>query len=421
MELTNFSNIKLNSNMIFMRVVLVIFALSITFLASAQNEWKSMKRMPSEAQGRHHPITFSLDGQGYVMGGSGQNDDLKDMYRYDPEEDTWTKLDDFAGTARGFSISGVASGKAYVGFGRGQEPGEPVVYYNDLWRYDANDESWTQLADCPCDGRSHPAFVTTDTKIFVGLGNSVIGNYNYNDWWEYDIASDSWSQKPNFPSTRRHHPYFFEIDGLAYVAFGHGDIIYNDLYVYNPDTEEWKFLGFLPDQARVAGTQFSHNGKGYVLSGDGDTHDNLPTGEFWCYDPGSNEWEKLQSHPGPGRWAPGSFLIDDTIYFTGGEDGFLYKDLLAFDLSQVDVSTSDLRNQSLKLYPNPTNDGIIHLDSEDPIRKIELFKTDGQLVQNLSLTNDSSLDLSHLDNGTYYLRISRQDGNELLKPFQIAK
>ena len=35
-----------------------------------------------------------------------------------------------------------------------------------------------------------------------------------------------------------------------------------------------------PSQGRVAGTQFSYQGKGYVLSGDGDNHYPLGTRNF---------------------------------------------------------------------------------------------------------------------------------------------
>ncbi len=399
-----------------MRFLLFVAFLLLNLTVDCQKQWTIMNPMPDEAVGRHHPVTFSYDGYGYVMGGSDADGDLKDMYKYDPQEDSWTTLDDFPGEARGYSIGGVAGGKAYVGFGRSQQPGEPLEFYDDLWEFDPATENWKRLAACPCDGRGHPAFITTDTKIFVGLGNSLLGNYK--DWWEYDIASDSWSQKPDFPNARRHHPYFFEIDGLVYVAFGHGDIIYNDLHVYDPATEEWTFLGFLPGEARVAGTQFAYNGKGYVLSGDGDTHTNLPQGELWEYDPITNEWEQLTSHPGPGRWAPGSFLIDDTIYFTGGDYIILYQDLLAFDLSEDEVSTADTESTAFTAYPNPST-GIVQIEYEGIINEIKVYKMDGQLVTTVTQVINNKIDLSHLEAANYLLSITSSGKEELRKVIQL--
>lgn len=401
-----------------MRLLAIVAFILLHISVDCQKQWTIMNPMPDEAEGRHHPVTFSYDVYGYVMGGSGADGDLKDMYKYDSRDETWTQIESFPGVARGYSIGGVAGDKAYTGFGRGQLPGEPVTYYDDLWEFDPVSEEWKQLASCPCDGRGHPAFVTTDTKIFVGLGNSQLGNYK--DWWEYDIASDSWSQKPDFPTARRHHPYFFEIDGLVYVAFGHGDIIYKDLHVYDPATEEWTFLGFLPGEARVAGTQFAYNGKGYVLSGDGDTHENLPQGELWEYDPETNEWTKLTSHPGPGRWAPGSFLIDDTIYFTGGDYIILYSDLLAFDLSEDEVSTTDTEASSFNIFPNPS-EGIFTVEHDGVITELSIYRMDGILVETIQQVANNRLDLSYLEAGSYVLKLIDSDKNEARQVLLISK
>ncbi len=78
-----------------------------------------------------------------------------------------------------------------------------------------------------------------------------------------------------------------------------------------------------PGESRVAGTQFSHDGYGYILSGDGDDHDYLETGEFWQYNPADDSWSQLPSHPGLSRWAPGSFIIDGKVYLVQGQERFL--------------------------------------------------------------------------------------------------
>ena len=41
----------------------------------------------------------------------------------------------------------------------------------------------------PSAGRSHPALILVDDKVYVGLGSNTA---NLGDWWEYDIPSDSW-------------------------------------------------------------------------------------------------------------------------------------------------------------------------------------------------------------------------------------
>ena len=43
---------------------------------------------------------------------------------------------------------------------------------------------------------------------------------------------------------------------------------------------------------------FSYNGKGYVMSGDGDDHEPLDSGELWEYNPISDTWSQLASSSG---------------------------------------------------------------------------------------------------------------------------
>ena len=88
----------------------------------------------------------------------------------------------------------------------------------------------------------------------------------------------------------------------------------------NPNTDSWLELQNFPSEARVAGTQFSFNGKGYILSGDGDDHGPLDTGEFLEYSPDIDTWNQLSSHPGDAIWAPGSFVIGCDIYFLLGQN-----------------------------------------------------------------------------------------------------
>lgn len=64
----------------------------------------------------------------------------------------------------------------------------------------------------------------------------------------------------------------------VFVGFGHGAGIYNDFNIFDTDTETWSQVASSLDQGRVAGTHFKYNGKGYVLSGQGQTHGNLPSG-----------------------------------------------------------------------------------------------------------------------------------------------
>ena len=330
------------------KLMLFIF---IPLLSFSQN-WEFIGFYP--ADGRHHPITFSYDKFGFVIAGQNSAGEyLSDVLRYNAEQNTWEELSSFPGGPRGYAYGVADDLYAYIGFGSNYDG-----YPTDWWRYDMVNDSWLELASFPYLGRDHPAMILADDKIFVGMGS--IDGENLGDWWQYDILNDNWSEKTNFNFGDRHHPFYFSINNIPYVGFGHGNsqnndvLIYNDFYRYNITSETWTQLNDFPSEARVAGTQFSYNGKGYVMSGDGDDHEPLDSGELWEYNPISDTWSQLASHPGGARWAPGSFVIDCTVYLTSGYESpsdTYYNDILKFQLGEdcgcTDINALNFDNNAI--------------------------------------------------------------------------
>ncbi len=241
--------------------------------------WEELSSPPFP--GRHHGIGFSEGGFGYVISGS----QTRDVWKYTPETDSWEQLDDYSNIYRGFGIGDMVDGKEYFGFGFVEGPGQNGRA-DDLWVYDPATESALQLADCPCQERTHPALVGFNDKVYMGLGSGSGGNLG--DWWEYDIPSNTWTAKATFIGANRHHPYQFKIGEYIYVGSGHQ----SDWYRYDPAADLWTQIASHPSYVRVAGIQFSYEGKGYTLSGvadyNGSNHEAMPTGEFWDW-PGDTE------------------------------------------------------------------------------------------------------------------------------------
>ena len=46
----------------------------------------------------------------------------------------------------------------------------------------------------------------------------------------------------------------------------------------------------------------------------------LDEGEFWEYEPVTDNWTQLNSHPGDAIWAPGCFVIGCDVYFLLGQN-----------------------------------------------------------------------------------------------------
>lgn len=413
---------------------LLLISLLTTFLTfSQETEWIVLQSMPESAPARHHPVTFSANGYGYVLGGVSPNDQfLADFYRYDPITGEWEDLGDYPGPGRGFGYGVEYKGKVYVGTGIVVINGQTFLG-NDLWEYDPSLNEWTQLSPMPeSAGRFHPAFVAASDKIFVGAG---AGNgVNLNDWWEYNIETDVWRQLPDFPSHERHHPYHFMINEEPYVGCGHGttnvlststgDVtnIYTDWFKWDVENEQWVEVANFPGEGRVAGTQFSYNGKGYMLSGEGEDHDIMEEGEFWEYDPSIDEWTQLDaSHPGLSRWAPGSFIIEDGLYFTGGRTNRrtdpnyrLEKDLWFYQLPELLSIRENNIDIDIKVFPNPASE-FINIDANSRIDMVNIYNSEGNIVLEIK-NNYTNINIKELTQGKYFIEVFI-DGETINKSF----
>ena len=386
-----------------MRILFTLFT-ALYSLSGICQTWQPIANLPS---GRHHPVGWGIDGKGYVVTGTNSfGNPTNDFYEYDPVADTWTTLTSFPGSSRSFAIGAVYEGKGYMGFGSGT-----FADFNDLWRYDPSIDQWVQLASCPCSGRRHPAFIPLNDKIYVGLGDDLISG-NLNDWWVYDMIADSWTQLPNLPGNPRHHPYQFNAGNLVFTGMGHGGpIIYKDWYQFDPVSNTWTVMADFPGEARVAGTQFDYDGFGFVLSGDGDNHSTMPTGEMWRYNHTNDTWLQFPPHPGVSRWAPGSLVIEDVVYFFGGTNRQTSQnpvEAFKFDLAQASVGINENRLESFAFYPNPTQE-MIRWSSEVAVENIEILNALGSKVFEGRIEGNQ-LNVSFLKQGVYLIEVHLLDG-----------
>ena len=362
--------------------------------------------------GRHHPISFALNGKGYAITGTdsiGQPTD--DAFEYNPTSDTWNVLTDFPGLARSYGIGTVANGKAYLGFGATDS-----AYLKDFWSFDPTNGTYTQLANCDCSSRKHPAMISIGNRIYVGLGNDVTGDKN--DWWLYHIDDNTWTQLANLPGPGRHHPYMFNAGGEIFAGLGHsGPTILKDWYKLDTISNTWMAMNQFPGEGRVAGTQFNMHGYGFILSGDGDDHSFMATGEMWRYNPANDTWLEFQPHPGKSRWAPGSFVINDEVFFFGGVNSSSNypNDLLSFDIAAATVGFAEKVMVNTYFYPNPAKN-LISWEFHRSVTEVVLINTLGQVIAT-SKADTKQMDVSNLNQGIYFVQFFSK--NDILKTSKV--
>lgn len=381
-----------------MKTTFTLLIFSFFTLTINAQMWEQLGNAPFL---KHHSNGFGVNGKAYIFQGTNNESVSNIFWEYEPSTDEWTRIDPFTGPGRSFAIGDDLDGKYYYGFGNGISG-----QLNDLWVFDPADMSFTELASCPCVGRTHPAFIAHNGKIHMGSGSTSMGDLN--DWWEYDIATDTWTEKPVIPGPVRHHPFQFNIDDIIYVGGGHVD----NWLSYDPVSTEWNFIDDLP-AGRVAGTQFSHDGYGYVLAGDDAGHVSLDAEiSFMRYDAATDEWELLPAPPNGTRWAPSSFIINDELYFFGGMFGPVSNDrsVWKLDLNALNGMTSSTEEQvingAIEVYPNPVKNFLnINSDIEWSIDAVaNVYNVSGKMVYTGTLAGNE-INVSNLSGGTYVLMI----------------
>ncbi|SNR54328.1 Ig-like domain (group 2) [Maribacter sedimenticola] len=220
--------------------------------------WRKLNNFPGE--GRTGAVGFSIDGKGYVGLGfysDGTRNDVgytstfefkQDFWEYNPYDDSWTQLEDFPGEARTKSASFVIDNKGYVACGRGKFDSK-----RDFWEFSPSDQSWKQLVDYPVEGRT-PVGFSINNKGYV---------WSSNGFWEYSLNTGSWDEKQNaeIQDTFYYDVKGFSINGDAYICLDT-----NSFFKYNPTNNEWTNLPdrFPDSKGREAKTSFVVNEKAFL-------------------------------------------------------------------------------------------------------------------------------------------------------------
>ncbi len=391
-----------------MKKAVILSSLSNLLLISAFGQfWVSFPTIQSTPNINGFSV-FSVDGKGYLMGGSNgafsntsqYNDSV---YVYDPLTDLWATLGEFPGTNTVYGNSTSYGNKAYYGFG--YNGNQTSTASNNLWEFDPFINAWTQLTSCPCEGRAEIAMVALNDTIYIGFGDNFTAT-QYSDWWAYDIVNDNWIQKANFPGQSRHHPQYFALNDEIYVGLGHDDNLgdLESFYKYIPSTDNWVQLNDFPVSIEGPGGQFTYQGEGYIAFGlNNMSNNNTNNGQFWKYDVSSDTWAQMPSYEGNGYLSPLTFIIDSIVYMVTESNywnGAGSTDYNKFDLETISSITEAYLKKDIVIYPNPNN-GNFTIEIPD-LDYVEILDMEGRKVKTV---NSKNVGIEGLGKGIYLLRI----------------
>lgn len=333
---------------------LILSAALFCSIASALNaqmgSWVMRDTFP--AGGRSAATGYNVGTAAYVCCGIDSAGYKRSNWLYNPATDIWTQMQSLggvsgAGLSRDVTMSFAIGNYAYVVGGQGSIP-----YFNDTWKYDAFNDTWTQVQNFGGGGRRSGVGFAINGKGYVALGQATSGLKN--DCWEYDPATNIWTQKANFTGTARRLAVAFVINNIAYVGTGDDGICKGDFFAFDPSANSWSPKAALTGNPRYGAAGFAVNGKGYVAFGYDNTLMNRR--DFWEYDPATNGWTAMWDFPGTARSNVVAVTCpNNKVYMGLGFDSLYRDDWYEFDPLIDGVNDFPIGDDQVNLYPNPVS------------------------------------------------------------------
>jgi len=273
-------------------------------------------------------VAFSIGDVGYAgLGGSLGWDANDTIFRYTLAANHFWAMEPllFPGGQRFGAVSFVLDGKAYIGGGY-SAPGWNGT--NTFWEYSPA-TGWLQRANLPAAITGGAAFALDGAGYVVGENGTAL--------WRYDPGSNTWSTQAPFPGGAREGAVAFTYEGKGYLGSGHqGGARTRSFFSYDPALDTWVEAAPMWDAfGRSNAAAVSHNGKAYVICGNGSQQAQV-VAEIWEMGPPApivpGTWVKRTYLPAAPRDRPISFTIDDIGYLGGGNtpSGTTYQ-LWAYD------------------------------------------------------------------------------------------
>ncbi len=231
---------------------------------------------------RYQCSGFSIGNYGYLgLGRNAEGNYEQDFWKYDPSANLWYPIANFPGAPRRGATAFVIDDMAYVGCGQ-TAADSTALYVTDFYKYNPNNNTWTKIADFIGIGRTNPVSFSFNGKGYVGVGHTWSAALN--DFYEYNPTSNYWVQKANVGNTLRQDATGFCVMGEGYIGTGNnedGTENYKDFWKYNFETDIWTKVADFGGVARRYMVSFVINNTAYCWGGTNGT--NLK--DLWSFNP----------------------------------------------------------------------------------------------------------------------------------------
>jgi N-acetylneuraminic acid mutarotase len=387
------------------RTLFLTLLFILSFLAS-QAQWTPVRSIYNGTLANDGAVSFSIGNKGYVVAGSSTNI----TYEYDTALNKWTNYGTVpASMGRAFAMSFVLNGYAYI-IG-GDTGGHPVP---TVWRFNplAGKNAWFQLKDFPGGMRDAGFGFAVNNAGYVGGGFD--GSAIYDDIWKYNEPNDSWTKLSGSVPQALIFPASFVSGNKAYLLTGgvapSGVNETDQMWRFDPVTQQWDAKAAFGGGGRQACFAFASNGLAYV--GGGQTSYTTVYQDMWQYNIATDKWTKVGNAPLLGPAWSSAFVIGNNAYvglgaaFTStgltGTDSF-YRYRIA---QTTGVGHIAHKEPLWSVYPNPVHNSLLLQGTLPTSFSVSIYDITGRLVMTATDINERKMDVQALPAGCYTIRIS---------------
>jgi N-acetylneuraminic acid mutarotase len=195
------------------------------------NSWTRLSDYPGNIHNAFFGWAEVVNGKAYIALST------QDFYSYVPSTDQWTKLSNPPVQLYSSGTTFVAGDIIYV------VGGFDISSYDkrEVWAYNTVDGTWTRKSDFPGEPRRAAVGFGVDGKYYVGLGFRLLPvSTVYRDFWKYDPQDNLWSNTPDFAGAARSTSFCLVINNMAYIGAGYlsSNYLANDVYRFNPSPQK---------------------------------------------------------------------------------------------------------------------------------------------------------------------------------------
>ncbi|MEM7163701.1 MAG: kelch repeat-containing protein [Bacteroidota bacterium] len=365
-----------------------------------------LENMPGP--GRDDAVAFVAGQRAYAgLGSFGPNGGFEiknDLWRYNHQIDTWSQVDPLPGAPRQYAMSFSYLEKGIVFGGHNNS-----AFFDELWTF-SEVSSWQLISLHPGGARAAGAGFILEDELYIGTGRDDA--LYYNDFWKYNFTTGMWTELPPFPGGLRFETIGFVRNGNGYLGMGRDENLAfkNDLWEFDPLNQSWEEVCSFDEAIAYSKSEFK---EGRALLFGGQTASSALSSKAFILDQQCQTYEFESGLEA--RRGCASFQLEDDCYFFGGllENGQKSNQLVRLTLEEESFPTFELISYtwSNKLF----------FDAPSTVEEIHIYDSKGMLVAHyMPNANKGSIDLENATNGIYLIRIRSDKSIKSYKALVIS-